>query len=54
MNRTRYRAFLVSVLIAAIAFGVFYYVYLEKQERTITDGTLVYHIEREDGEGISA
>lgn len=42
MNRTRYRAWLISIVLAAVVFGIFYYVYAGRQEKTITDGTLVY------------
>ena len=27
MNRTKYRAWLISIVLAAVAFGIFYYVY---------------------------
>ena len=43
MNRTKYRVWLISVVLVAAVFGIFYYVYMGKQEKTITDGTLVYH-----------
>ena len=42
MNRTKYRAWLISIVLAATIFGIFYYVYTGNQEKTITDGTLVY------------
>lgn len=42
MERTKYRVWLISVVLAAAVFGIFYYVYTANQEKTITDGTLVY------------
>lgn len=54
MNRTKYRVWLISVVIAAVVFGVIYYVYMEKQEKTITDGTFVYRIEKDSEEESTA
>ncbi len=45
MARTKYRVWLISVVLAAAIFGIFYYVYTGNQEKTITDGTLVYRQE---------
>ena len=45
MNRTKYRIWLLSIVLAATVFGIFYYVYMRNQEKTITDGTLVYEQE---------
>ena len=42
MDRTKYRVWLISIVLAATIFGIFYYVYTGNQEKTITDGTLVY------------
>ena len=50
MNRTKYRIWLIFLVLAAIVFGIFYYSYWEKQENTITDGTLVYRLEGDGGE----
>lgn len=54
MNRTRYRAWLISIVLVAAVFGIFYYVYAERQEKTITDGTLVYQMESGPEEELSA
>ena len=43
MNRMKYRVWLISDVVLAVIFGIFYYMYMEKQEKTITEGTLVYH-----------
>lgn len=45
MNNTKYRAWLISIVLAAVAFGIFYYAYTKSQEKTITDGTLVWQTE---------
>ena len=45
MNRTKYSAWLISIVLAAVAFGIFYYVYTGNQEKTFKDGTFVWHIE---------
>lgn len=50
MNRTKYRIWLLSIVLAAAVFGIFYYVYMRNQEKTITDGTLVYEQEWEQKE----
>lgn len=54
MNRVKYRVWLISVVIAAVIFGVIYYVYTEKQDKIVTDGTFVYRIERESEKGLAA
>lgn len=45
MERTKYRVWLISIALGAAIFGIFYYVYTGNQEKTITDGTLVYEQE---------
>lgn len=45
MNRTKYRVWLIFIVLGATIFGIFYYVYAGNQEKTITDGTLVYQQE---------
>lgn len=50
MNRTKYRVWLIMIVLAASIFGIFYYVYTENQEKTITDGTLVYEQDWEQKE----
>lgn len=54
MNRTKYRICLIFLILAAIVFGIAYYVYLEKEENTITDGTFVYRLEEETGKEMAA
>ena len=46
MNRMKYRVWLISIVLAAVVFGIFYYVYIGNQEKTVTDGTLVYRTEQ--------
>ena len=46
MDRMKYRVWLISIVLAAVAFGIFYYVYIGNQEKTVTDGTLVYRTEQ--------
>jgi len=46
MNRTKYRVWLISIALAAMIFGIFYYAYTKGQEKTVTEGTLVQRIER--------
>lgn len=50
MNRTKYRAWLISIVLAAVVFGIFYYVYMGKQEKTFQDGTLVWQMEEMNSE----
>ncbi len=54
MDRTKYRVWLLSIVLAAAVFGIFYYVYTGNQEKTITDGTLVYQKEWTSEEEIVA
>ena len=42
MNREKYRVWLISLVLAAILFGIGYYFFMGREERVITDGTLVY------------
>ena len=42
MNREKYRVWLISIVLAAILFGIGYYFFMGREERVITDGTLVY------------
>lgn len=48
MNRMRYRTLLLSVLLAALCFGVFYYYWLGTREEKVMDGTLVQHVSEEE------
>ena len=50
MNRMKYRIWLISLTLAAIAFGIFYYAWMEEKEKTVTDGTFVYRIEMDGKE----
>ena len=43
MNHTKYRVWLISIVLAAVVFGIVWYVAGKEEENTITDGTLVYH-----------
>lgn len=45
MNRVKYRVCLISIVLAAAAFGIFYYMYMGNQEQTFTDGTFVWRQE---------
>lgn len=45
MNRTKYRVCLISVVLAAVIFGIFYYMYMGSREQTYTDGTFVWRHE---------
>ena len=54
MNRTKYRAWLISIVLAAVAFGIFYYVYRGNQEKTFKDGTFVWQTESEAPECAAA
>ena len=42
MNRMKYRVCLIALALAAVLFGVLYYVYGEKEEGPYTGGTLVW------------
>lgn len=46
MDRMKYRAWLISIVLAAVIFGIFYYAYTGGQEKTTMDGTLVYQREQ--------
>lgn len=54
MDHMKYRVWLISIVLAAVVFGIFYYAYMGNQEKTITDGTLVYLREQTQREGTSA
>ncbi len=54
MNRAKYRAWLISIVLAAVAFGIFYYVYTGNQEKTFKDGTLVWETESDVPEHLAA
>ncbi|MCI8597446.1 MAG: hypothetical protein HFJ10_03245 [Lachnospiraceae bacterium] len=54
MNSTKYRAWLISIVLVATIFGIFYYAYTRNQEKTITDGTLVWQMEESLGKEASA
>lgn len=54
MNRAKYRAWLISLLLVAVAFGIIYYVYAGSQEKTFKDGTLVWQTEDYVSEYLSA
>lgn len=43
MNRTKYRVWLISIVLAAVIFGIVWYISGKEEENTITDGTLVYY-----------
>lgn len=45
MNREKYRVWLISLVLAAILFGIGYYFFMGREERVITDGTLVYQMQ---------
>ena len=44
MNREKYRVWLISLVLAAILFGIGYYFFMGREEHTITDATLVYRV----------
>lgn len=46
MNRTKYRACLIFLLLAALLCGMMYYTNRQRQESEGREGTLVYHLER--------
>ncbi len=49
MNRMKYRLCLGLLLLAAVAAGVGYYAWEQKQKQTVTDGTFVeYETEPEE------
>ncbi len=43
MNHTKYRIWLISIVLAAAVFGMIWYFSGKEEEKTITDGTLVYY-----------
>lgn len=42
MNHTKYRVWLISIALAAVIFGVILYISGRGEEKTVTDGTLVW------------
>lgn len=51
MNHSKYRVWLISaVLAAAVLFGVIWYISGREEEKTITEGTLVWHMLPEQDE----
>jgi len=48
MNRAKYRACLICLVLAAIVFGIVYYFCLGKEEKGIPNGTFVYRMEETD------
>lgn len=46
MDRVKYRVWLISIVLVAVVFGIFYYVYTGGREKTVIDGTLVYKEEQ--------
>lgn len=44
MDRKKMRICLLSLTLAVIVFGIFYYVYVVQQDSVITEGTLVRRI----------
>ena len=46
MNHTKYRIWLISIVLAAAVFGMIWYFSGKEEEKTITDGTLVYYEDR--------
>ena len=42
MNRTKYRVWLISLALAAVLLGAVWYAAGREEEKTITDGTLVW------------
>ena len=42
MNRTKYRVWLISLALAAVLLGIVWYAAGREEEKTITDGTLVW------------
>ena len=46
MDRMKYRIWLISIVLVAVVFGIFYYAYVRNQEKTVTDGTLVYRMDQ--------
>ena len=43
MNHTKYRVWLISIVLAVAVLGMIWYLSGKEEEKTITDGTLVYH-----------
>ena len=54
MNRTKYRAWLISIVLAAVVFGIFYYMYMGNEEKTFKDGTLVWQMDENYPEHMAA
>lgn len=44
INRTKFRVFLLSLVLIAIVVGIFYYSYVVQKESIITEGTFVENI----------
>lgn len=45
MNRTKYRIWLISIVLAAVAFGVFYFIRCGSSDKPAPQGTLVWQTE---------
>ena len=43
INHTKYRVWLISIALAVAVLGMIWYLSGKEEEKTITDGTLVYH-----------
>ena len=43
MNHTKYRVWLISIALVVAVIGMIWYLSGKEEEKTITDGTLVYH-----------
>ena len=43
MNHTKYRVWLISIALAVAVLGMIWYLSGKEEEKTITDGTVVYH-----------
>lgn len=43
MNHTKYRVWLISIALVVAVLGMIWYLSGKEEEKTITDGTLVYH-----------
>ena len=44
INRTKFRVFLLSLVLIAIVVGIFYYSYVVQKESIITEGTFVENL----------
>ena len=44
INRTKFRVYLLSLVLNAIVVGIFYYSYVVQKESIITEGTFVENI----------